>query len=95
MKTWGIGACVVLAGCAFSHQTYAPDGRAAYSINCSGAALSWGACYEKAGSICRGAGYDVLAGGSERGAAIGGGSYGFFGGTTVTRSMLIACKYPG
>lgn len=86
--------CAALAGCAVSSQTYAPDGRRAYSLNCSGMALTWGACYEKAGDICGPAGYDVLAGGSESGAVIGGGSGGFFGGSTASRNMLVACKKP-
>jgi hypothetical protein len=85
---------ITLAGCAISHETYAPDGRRAYSITCSGMALSWGSCYEKAGSLCQGAGYDVIAGGAEGGAVVGGGGYGFFGGTTMNRSMLVACHAP-
>ena len=85
---------VLLAACATSSKTYSPDGRPAYSLNCSGMALSWGACYEKAGDICGTAGYDVLAGGAESGAVVGGGSSGFFGGSTISRSMLIACKKP-
>jgi hypothetical protein len=96
MKSLVAGAlAIALAGCAISHETYAPDGRRAYSIDCPGAALSWGSCYEKAGSLCKGAGYDVLAGGSEGGAVIGGGPSGFFGGTTMHRNMLIACRSSG
>jgi hypothetical protein len=84
----------LLAGCAVSHETYSPDGRRAYSIDCSGMAMSWGACYEKAGDICKGDGYDVLAGGSENGrtAAASGGN--FFTGPVMKRSMLVACRRP-
>lgn len=83
-----------LAGCATSSTTYGPDGRPAYTLNCSGMALTWGACYEKAGTLCGTAGYDVLAGGSEHAAVLGGGSSSFFGGTAISRSMMIACKRP-
>ncbi|MGG1947080.1 hypothetical protein AB1286_20065 [Trinickia sp. NRRL B-1857] len=88
-----VGAAAVSA-CASSSSTYAPDGRRAYTLNCSGLARTWGACYNKAGKICGPAGYDVLAGGSESGAIVGAGAPGFMGGTTISRSMLIACKQP-
>ncbi|NUY33267.1 hypothetical protein F0160_22545 [Paraburkholderia sp. JPY303] len=89
-----IGATVVLGACTTASHTYGPDGRPAYTLNCSGAQHTWGSCYEKAGELCGERGYDVLAGGAEGGAAMGGGSSAFFGTTTVTRSMLIACKRP-
>lgn len=86
---------IALSACATSSKTYAPDGRPAYTLNCSGMVLTWGTCYEKAGDLCGSVGYDVLAGGTERGAVIGSSSGGFYGGTTMSRSMLIACKRPG
>jgi len=49
-----IAACIVpLAGCATARQTYTPDGKVGHSINCSGSALNWGMCYEKAGETVR------------------------------------------
>jgi hypothetical protein len=94
MKKTVLSFCVLLAACATASQTYAPDGREAYTLNCSGSALTWGACYQKAGDLCGKAGYDVLAGGAEGGAVIGGGNSSFFGASTMSRSMLIACKKP-
>jgi hypothetical protein len=91
---FAVTGAAVLAACASSSHTYAPDGRPAYTLNCSGLARTWGACYNKAGEICKSAGYDILAGGAEGGAIVGGGQNGFIGGSTISRSMLIACKNP-
>jgi hypothetical protein len=103
-------ATIALSACASSSQTFAPDGRQAYVLNCSGLARTWGACLEKAGDLCGSAGYDVLdrdgengfiaSGGSSaaingnRSAFYGSGSSGFLAGSTHGRSMLIACKKP-
>ncbi len=89
-----IGASALLGGCATSSQTYAPDGRQAYSINCSGVARTWGACYEKAGNMCAAAGYDVVEQAGDQYAATGGGQYGYFGASSNTRSLVVACKRP-
>lgn len=87
-----LAICMALSACATASQTHTPDGKVGHSITCSGGAQSWGSCYEKAGEICGTKGYTVIAGGAERGAAVGGGQGGFFGGTTMTRNMLIQCK---
>jgi hypothetical protein len=83
---------ILVAGCATTKTTHLPDGGVGHSINCSGGALTWGACYEKAGDICKERGYTVIAGGSDQVTSVGGSQYGFFGGSTMTRSMLIKCK---
>lgn len=83
---------VLLAGCASSKSAYLPDGSKGHSIDCSGTARSWGMCYEKAGELCKEAGYEVVGGGSDRGAIVGGTSASFGGGTTISRSMVIRCK---
>jgi len=80
------------AGCAVAKQTYTADGREGYSINCSGEALTWGACFEKAGEICATRGYDILEQSGDQGAMISATQAGAFGTTTISRSMLIACK---
>lgn len=81
---------LALAACASSSRTYAPDGRVAYSLNCSGMARSWGDCYAKAGDLCGAAGYDVMTRDADRGALITGG----MAGTVQSRTMVIACKKP-
>jgi hypothetical protein len=91
------GVVLILVGaCATTHESYAPDGRKAYALNCSGKARGWDKCFAAAGNICGAKGYDVLDRNSEdsSGGAVGGGNGTFGGGwgKTNERSMLIACK---
>jgi hypothetical protein len=86
-----------MAGCATVHQTYAPDGRKAYALNCSGLARGWDKCLSAAGEICGAAGYDIVDRSSEGSlvAAAGfheSGGSGFVG-STRERAMLIACGH--
>jgi hypothetical protein len=81
-----------LVGCARDSQTYGPDGRVAHSIRCSGAFRSMGSCFEKAGEICGRSGFDIIAGGNERGTVFSGSPYGAFGSTTSNRNLLVSCK---
>lgn len=87
-----IFGALALGGCATAKQTVLPSGQQGLSVNCSGGAMSWNACYEKAGKTCP-HGYDVISkdGDSGNGSAFGGGGI-FGGGMHATRSMLIACK---
>jgi hypothetical protein len=87
-----IAYLLLLTGCATSTQTYAPDGGQAHSINCSGAALTWGMCYEKAGSICKERGYDVVGGGSDANGIVTANNGSAVGVRGSTRSMVIKCK---
>jgi hypothetical protein len=85
-------AVASLAGCAVAHKTVMPDGRAGISINCSGAAMSWNYCYEKAGDRCP-HGYDIISKDGEGGNGMAGGSgSGFFGSAGNTRSLMVSCK---
>ena len=87
---------MILVGCATVHQTYAPDGRKAYTLNCSGLARGWDKCLSSAGELCGVAGYDILDRSSEgvsfAGAGISRSGGSAFGATTNERSMLVACK---
>lgn len=49
---------LILAGCVTVHESYAPDGRRAYTLNCT--AKYWDDCLSRAGEICGSAGYDVF-----------------------------------
>ena len=51
----------LLAGCATSHEVRTQEGRVQFVVGCSGPLLNFGSCIEKAGAICRGRGYQVLA----------------------------------
>jgi hypothetical protein len=37
------------------------DGSQGYALNCGGTAMNWGMRMKKAGEVCRGRGYDILA----------------------------------
>lgn len=89
-----IAVAVVTSGCVVTKQTYGPNGQAAVSMNCSGIALSWASCYEKAGALCGARGYDVLAVNGETGAVIVANPQGAFGSTVLNRTMMVACKGP-
>lgn len=88
------GFVLLLSGCATSTKTYAPDGREAYAIECSGMALSWASCQAKAGDLCGSKGYDLISAGGDKGAmASADANTGYaFAGSSISRSMYIACK---
>ncbi len=50
----------ILSGCALATDTYLPDGSKGYSISCSGAALTYATCLEKAGDLCGSQGYSIV-----------------------------------
>ena len=83
---------ILLGGCATAKKTYTSDGKEGYSITCSGSALNWGMCYEKAGEICGVKGYEVLEKSGDQGAIVSGNQYGFYGGSVINRNMIIKCK---
>jgi hypothetical protein len=83
---------IMLTACASSNKTYGPDGRVAYSLTCSGLARDWGMCLSKAGEICGARGYVVLSVNGDSGAMVTANPQMAFGGTTISRNMLISCK---
>lgn len=83
---------LALVGCATSSTTYLPDGRKGHAINCSGSAVPWSACQQKAGDLCQAKGYDIISVNGEQGATFVATSNFASGGTTSNKSMLIACK---
>lgn len=89
---FGLSIMLLLFGCATASKTYTSDGEEGYVINCSGSALNWGMCYEKAGDICGTRGYEVLEKSGDTGAMVTTGQYGVFGGSTNNRSMVVKCK---
>ena len=83
-------ACV--SSCATANKTFTSDGEEGYAITCSGSALNWGMCYEKAGKLCGSKGYEVLEKSGDKGAIVSAGQYGLFGGSVINRSMIVKCK---
>lgn len=83
---------VFVSGCATASKTFTSDGKEGYAIACSGLALNWGMCYEKAGELCREKGYVVLEKSGDTGVIVSGSQFGCFGGSVINRSLLIKCK---
>ena len=83
---------VLFIGCAVSKEIYTPDGDRGYSINCSGSAMTWGHCYEKAGKLCGSQGYNILEKTGDKGMTGSITQFGAFGGSVITRSMIVSCK---
>lgn len=92
MKKVIIASAFLLTACATSSKTYGPDGKEAYSITCSGMALDWGMCMSKAGDICGARGYNVLNVNGDSGEIVTSNPQMTFGGTTISRNMLVSCK---
>lgn len=100
MKTFMMLSALLLAGCVTASQTYAPDGRQAFSISCPGMMRNLGDCYQKAGEVCGAAGYVVLSQDRSTGylstssfVVNQGGAYGNgTSGNIMSRSILISCK---
>ncbi|MBI5741438.1 MAG: trypsin-like peptidase domain-containing protein [Nitrospirae bacterium] len=82
----------LISGCATANRVYTPDGQTGYSINCSGSALNWGMCYEKAGELCGSIGYDVIVRSGDQGSSVVANQFGLYGGSIMNRSMMIKCK---
>lgn len=82
--------------CATVHETYAPDGRKSFALNCSGTARGWDKCYVAAGEKCGSAGYDIIDSNSEdvlSGSVVANRDGAVANSTKSNeRTMLISCK---
>ena len=82
----------LFGGCATAKQTYTADGQKGYVIDCSGSALNWGLCYEKAEELCGEKGYVVLEKIGDKGASVSANQFGLYGGSIIHRNLVIKCK---
>ncbi len=60
IRILSIIAVLGLTGCATASNTYLKNGKQGLSIDCSGEAMSWASCYEKADASCAGTGYEIV-----------------------------------
>ena len=79
---------LLLCGCATSREVVGPDGDKVHIITCSGAANTWGNCYEKAGELCPNGYHQRGAVANPTGATVVGGTV-LMG---INRQMAISCK---
>lgn len=92
-KKLSVLALVLIAsGCATSSKTYGPDGREAFTIDCSGLGGSWGTCLTKAGDLCGPRGYEVLTSAGDKGFVASANPDMAFAGSTISRNLLVSCK---
>lgn len=92
MKTTLICALLALGGCATASNTYLPDGKQGLSIDCSGEAMSWAKCYEKADASCAGTGYTIV--GTDGSSAVKESekTMGVDLGNFTSRTVVVMCK---
>ena len=78
---------IFMFGCASATQTVMPDGKAGYSVDCSGSAVSMNKCYEKAAQVCP-LGYTIHTQ-DESGGWVATTS---FAGSTSLKGIMVTCK---
>lgn len=89
-----VAMCMAVSACAVASKTYGPNGQPAYVVNCSGAALNWGMCQQKAGDICQSSGYKILAINGQTTPTVIANPEGLFAIPMVNRTMEISCNAP-
>jgi len=53
---------VAMSGCVTTRQFSGPSGETGYLTKCNGGARSMADCYDEAAKVCKGKGYNILAG---------------------------------
>ena len=75
-----------------SKETYTPDGKKGYTLDCSGVESSWSYCFSKAGEICGKKGYNILDKTGEHQSTLVANQYSVYSVGSADRTMLISCK---
>lgn len=83
---------LALAGCASTENTYLANGEQGLTIDCSGEANSWAACYEKADASCAGTGYRIVGTDGTPQAKESDKTLGVNVGNFTSRSVVVVCK---
>jgi len=85
-------ALVSLGGCATASNTYLADGKQGLSIDCSGEAMSWAKCYEKADASCAGTGYNIVGRNGSPAISEDDKTLGVDVGNFNSRNIVVTCK---
>lgn len=91
-KPFALIALLALGGCATSSNTYLPNGEQGLSIDCSGEAMSWAKCYEKADASCAGTGYNIVGSDGSPAVAESDKTLGVDLGNFKSRNIVVTCK---
>ena len=83
---------LLVAGCATSREIVVGEGLKGYFINCTGSALSWRKCLDKAEELCGGKAYEVLEQSKEQGAVLSFNQGGLVSEPVPNRSISVRCK---
>jgi hypothetical protein len=83
---------LALNGCATSEETYLNNGEQGLTIDCSGEANSWAACYEKADASCAGTGYRIVGTDGTPALKVSEKTLGADIGNYKNRSVVVVCK---
>jgi len=93
MKTFlALFTVLALAGCASTENTYLANGEQGLTIDCSGEANSWAACYEQADASCAGTGYRIVGTDGTPQANESDKTLGVNVGNFTSRSVVVVCK---
>ena len=85
-------ALLALGGCATASNTYLADGKQGLSIDCSGEAMSWAKCYEKADASCAGTGYSIVGTDGSPAVKESDKTLGVYVGNFNSRNIVVVCK---
>lgn len=83
---------LIVCGCATVNETTTKDGREALSVDCSGQALKWEHCYEKAAQACAGSGYETVGKKGRSNVDPADRVLGIEPGAFASRSLVVICK---
>lgn len=92
IKILSVVVVLSLTGCATAQNTYLKNGKQALNVDCSGEAMSWAACYEKADASCAGTGYNIISTDGTPQPKETDKTLGVDVGNYKTRNVLVMCK---
>ncbi|MEA9975549.1 MULTISPECIES: hypothetical protein [unclassified Pseudomonas] len=91
-KILWVVAVLGIAGCATASNTYLNNGQQGVSIDCSGEAMSWDSCYQKADISCPDKGYNIVATDGTPQPKESDKTLGVDVGNYKSRSLVVLCK---
>lgn len=92
MRLWGIVVLLLgLSACALVNENHTPKKPKSIVIDCSGSALNWGVCTNKAIEFCGNRGYKLLESSGNEAVTLASDTSGTYASTMVDRSITVRC----